>query len=298
MSKKLNLEACTEIMGRLRVSGSLSRWSSWNPVIGDQEKRPKSQSCWGDGTDKQDHPGEPCCASLPYYLNNRWGEIQKDEMYLLYPFNGGHNDTLSTFIVKKTLKNFTATKDSLEFIELIMRPESPWAALHPFMVMKDPEYINDYGFIFENLKDVNCTLLYNFLMGIRHSHEFPSKWGQTRFLIDKGVPWRMALLAGASADSIIEKEKVTVFGGYGHMFIDGDIFTRVTRFSESLFKLDPKATMANQKGSFSYPPTNSMFIETDGAPVKPRTEFEGWRDLIGYLDAIVKKQLPGLKARK
>lgn len=71
---------------------------------------------------------------------------------------------------------FEGTERSLKWIKFLMSENSPWKALHPFIVEKDQDFINNSGFIFSDVEALPTKLWYNFLMAVRYPWEQPESY--------------------------------------------------------------------------------------------------------------------------
>lgn len=78
---------------------------------------------------------------------------------------------------------FTGTARSKRWVEYLLSETSPWAALHPYMPEKDPDYINNAGFIFTG-DGLPHKLAYNFVMAIRYPWEMTRNYELMLRLID------------------------------------------------------------------------------------------------------------------
>lgn len=72
---------------------------------------------------------------------------------------------------------FKGTDRTLIWLSFLLSPRSPWKALLPFLVEDSPEYINNAGFIFKDVKNIPAKLLYNFVTAFRFPWEMPRAFG-------------------------------------------------------------------------------------------------------------------------
>ncbi len=81
---------------------------------------------------------------------------------------------------------FEGTERSLRWVQYLMSPRSPWSALHPFIVEKDVNWINNAGFVFD-VAGMPKKLWYNFLMAIRYPWEQYAAYSTFLHLCDAGI---------------------------------------------------------------------------------------------------------------
>ena len=102
----------------------------------------------------------------------------------------------------EAMKNYTRPANAFEgtersklWVHYLMGPKSPWRALHPYIVEKDVDFINNAGFIFDNKKDkgLPTKLTYNFALAIRYPWELPRNYSLWLMLLEKGIEPTLAL---------------------------------------------------------------------------------------------------------
>lgn len=81
---------------------------------------------------------------------------------------------------------FEGTERSKIWVSFLMSEASPWAALHPFILEKDEDYINGVGFLFTP-KNVPVKLWYNFVMAVRYPWEQAASYSTMLHLIERGI---------------------------------------------------------------------------------------------------------------
>lgn len=98
--------------------------------------------------------------------------------------NGIFNQELAAH--KHPWNHFVGTEATKEWITFLLSDESPWRDLLPYLLVKDVDYINNAGFIFDPAAPVK--LFYNFAMAIRFPWELPRQFALWRILKETMAP--------------------------------------------------------------------------------------------------------------
>jgi hypothetical protein len=130
---------------------------------------------------------------------------------------------------------YVGTHRSRIWLEFLLSDISPWRALHPYIVNRDPEVVNNSGFIFDDVKNMPQKLFYNFLMAARFPWELPQQFSTWLMLKDQMDPRQAAYIANC----FVLTDKATSLDGpweieYPWSFLEGVSLESVYRFCESL----------------------------------------------------------------
>jgi hypothetical protein len=136
---------------------------------------------------------------------------------------------------KKDWNAYVGTNRSRVWLEFLLSDISPWSALHPYIVTKDPEVINTSGFIFDDVSNIPRKLFYNFLMAARFPWELPQQFSTWLMLKDVMDPRQAAYISNCF---VLTSEAKSIDGPweieYPWSFLEGVALESVYRFLESL----------------------------------------------------------------
>lgn len=112
---------------------------------------------------------------------------------------------------KQPWNHFQGDSRTLRWVEFLLSNHSPWRLLRPF-ILGEPEYINNAGFIFTNLKEIPAKLCYNFVMAMRYPWEMPAHFALFRELAQADIGESLALYI--SLNFLLKSEAKDINGPY------------------------------------------------------------------------------------
>lgn len=133
---------------------------------------------------------------------------------------------------KFAFNKYIGTDRSLAWVNFLLSEESPWRALHPWIINKDdPEEINRSGFIYKR-EGIPRKLSYNFIMATRYLWECPLNATLFNLFVEE-AKMRPAAALFLSMFFVL-KDKATLEGPYSPIYpwscLEGGSFNTAGRF--------------------------------------------------------------------
>lgn len=146
---------------------------------------------------------------------------------------------------KLVFNTLTPTARSLRWVDFLLSDNSPWKALHPFLLDKDPAFCNEVGFAFGNAKEkMPVKLAFNFAMATRFPWEMPAAYSLFLALLDEGIEPNQACFI---ANNFVLREGATGLNGYYEIVYPWSFLESLSFEAAGAFCLSRPLDLASRK---------------------------------------------------